>query len=303
MKLSYIWVLGLFILTSSFGQRLQDRIDHIQHPIELDAPHSAKEYESNIRHRLAMTINLVNIEGKSARDVFQWWSDITGIPLILNWDSMNFDGIDPEQPLYLRLSHTTARHLLLIMMQQMANGAGIDDAVLLASRTRWYVQIMTKRQANRCPVIHVYHVHDLMMPIPNFSRAPSFNLNDAMSNGSNSSSSSEIFDGNSQDRKDSMTKRKRGQELADLIRNSIEPDLWQANGGNVAMVTYLDGRLIVKAPLYIHQQIDVPVTTPHRPGPSGHFAAQNHLVQQSHAGLRTRINSAPKWSQSIRGKN
>ncbi len=132
---------------------------------------------------------------------------------------------------------------------------------------------MTKRQANMRPVLRVYDVSDMVMRIPNFTNAPRLDLNEALSNTNSGGSggtgggggSSGLFTDEDETEEDVPTKQENGEDLADLIRNTIEPEIWQANGGAYASVRYYDGRLIVNAPMYVHQQIGIPQVRAYRP--------------------------------------
>jgi hypothetical protein len=119
----------------------------------------------------------------------------------------------------------------------------------------------------------VYDVSDIVMRLPNFTNAPSFDLNEALSNtssggsgnsgGGGGGSSGGIFtDDNEDDGEDEdSTKAERGESIAELIRETIEPDIWQENGGAYASVRFYDGRLIVNAPMYVHRQIGMPTVS------------------------------------------
>jgi hypothetical protein len=53
----------------------------------------------------------------------------------------------------------------------------------------------------------------------------------------------------------------RGEELAKLIRTTIEPDIWSESGAATeCSVKYHEGMLIVRAPQYVQNQIGTPVT-------------------------------------------
>jgi hypothetical protein len=58
------------------------------------------------------------------------------------------------------------------------------------------------------------------------------------------------------DRNSPEEKAERAQEIVELIVSTIEPMAWRRNGGEWASITYQDGVLIVRAPDYIHRQIN-----------------------------------------------
>jgi hypothetical protein len=246
------------------AQRLTDRIDHYRQSqaaatrdAEVEVP------QLNIPYRLRTFIDNVAIDEAAARDAFSWWSSTTHIPLVINWEALELEGIDPEQPVTLHLTNIPAGHLLSVLMQLISL-----DVELLFQSTPWYVEIITKRQANRRPVLRVYEVHDLTRTIPGFTDAPSVDLGAALSNtssGGGGSQTSLFGDEDDADTEETKSKTERGDELADLIRQSIETDIWQLNGGESASIKYFNDRLIVSAPLYVQRQIGIPIAPPRIP--------------------------------------
>jgi len=210
-----------------------------------------------IRERLRDIVDVVIIEDATAEQAFNWWAATTHIPLVINWQALELEGIDREQRINLLLHDVPAGQLLAILMQQAS-----PDVELLFESTPWYVQVMTRREANKNLVLKVYHVEDLIMDIPHFE-GPSFDLNDALSNTSSGGSTASSRGGGNvgggglfpeeRPREQYATKAERGAALADTVRNTVEPTLWDEVEG--ASVSYFDGKLIVNAPLYVHRKI------------------------------------------------
>lgn len=251
------------------GQSLQDRIERVRQQ-RAQAAAQATQDLPNLANRLRNIIDRAIIEDATLRDAFAWWSDNTRIPLVIDWDAMNLDGIDPEQRISLTLSDVSARQLLLILMQNASANTDLPEAQLIAELSPYYLRVMTKRQANREPVTRVYDVRDMLMVIPSFTDAPQFDLNEALSNTNSGGSTGGgrsgggLFgdDDEDREREPALTFEERGEQLAQTIRDSIEPTLWQANGGDVASIKFLNGQLIVSAPEYVQQRIGIPTTRP-----------------------------------------
>ncbi len=257
--------------TCAQAQSLSDRINAVREQRRQAAqqPQVQPPESLQIPLKIRKIIDEVFFDQSSAQDVFNWWSSTTDIPLVIDWNAMELEGIDPEQPITLDLKTVPARLLLDVLIHQTS-----PEVDLIYEVTPWYVQVMTKRQANRHPVLRVYDVADMVMTIPNFTNAPSFDLSRALSNtsrgggggsgssGGGGSGGSGLF-GNNNDGEDEdlPTKDESGQNLADMIRETIEPDIWVGNGGEFSSVRYYNGRLIVNAPMYIHRQIGIPVVT------------------------------------------
>ncbi len=268
------------VVTDARAQSLQERIRIVREQqnnrtVERD---QAEEVESlQIPRKMGKIIDEVFFDETPAEDVFNWWSQVTGVPLVIDFSGMELDGVDREQGITLNLQTVPAKVLLKAIMRQ-ASPEGVD---LIYEVTPWYVQVMTKRQANRDTVVRVYDIADMTMTIPNFTDAPSMDLNEALSNtgsggsgsgsGGGGSSSGLFSNDDESDEKDSKTKQERGEELADLIMKTIEPTIWEVNGGTVGSARYYDGKLIVNAPMYVHRQIGIPVVTAYEPGSSGGY--------------------------------
>jgi hypothetical protein len=251
--------------TCALGQSLSERISAVkeQRREAAQQPQTPPQDTLQIPLKMRRIIEEVFIDFTPARDVFDWWSSVTDIPLVINWNAMELEGIDPEQMITLDLKTVPARLLLDVLMRQAS-----PEVELIYEATPWYVRVMTKRQANRHPVLKVYDISDMIVLTPNFTNAPSFDLSDALSNtssgggggGGGGGGSSGLFtEDEEDDEEDQPTRIDRGQNLADMIRSTIEPDIWQGNGGLFASVRYYDGRLIVNAPNYVHKQIGIPV--------------------------------------------
>lgn len=223
----------------------------------------------NIAVRLGDTVDPVQIEEIPAKRVLEWWSDTTQIPLIINWTALESEGIDPEQLITLKLRRVPAGKLLSLLMSEIS-----QVTTLMYQVTPWYVRIMTKEQANRQSVVRIYDIRDLLHEVPDFTNAPKLDLNSALSNTSSGGSNGGgqggggggagqgLFgDAGGEDEKVEKTREEKAEEIADLIRGAVETDLWAANGGEYGSIKYFNGSLIIKAPLYVHNQIGMPAYT------------------------------------------
>ena len=261
------------LVTSAGAQSLEQRIDHVRQQRAAERPAQnqpradatrAQPVRRDLRARFYQILDDVQLDGVEARRAFDWWARRTDIPLVINWRAFETAGIDPRRPITLKLRAVPAGHLLRILMKQTA-----PNVELIHQLTPWYVKVMTKREANRQRVVRIYDVGDLVMPVPQFTDAPDFDLRSAIGgdggNNGGGGQSASLFtdDADGRDEDDTPTRQQRGEDLASLIRDVVEPSVWQANGGE-SSVRYFDNRLIVRAPLYVHQQIGMPTVTPDR---------------------------------------
>ena len=255
--------------TIANGQSLEHRIETLR--AEQQAQRKTAPPTIDVAGALNLLIERVRMNQMPAQDAFQWWAKRTGVPLVIDWRAMERNAVAPDAPITLELDAVPAEQCLRILMQQAS-----PDVELIHQVTPWYVQVMTKREANRHTVVRIYDVGDLVMPIPNFSNAPEFRLDriieEAQSDGEYNSGS--LFDEGDSDQREAdrdaqaATRDEQGESLADLVRETVEPGIWQEAGGGIASVRYFDNRLIVRAPLYVHQQIGQPAVDPaERPQP------------------------------------
>lgn len=217
------------------------------------------EEQRTIAQRMKDVIDPVVVDGVEARRALEWWSSTTGIPLVIDWAAMEQEGIDPATPISLDLRFVPAGQLLALMMRMLPADPTQE---LLFETTPWYVQVLTKNMANRQPVLRVYDIGDLLHHVPTFDNAPTMDLRESLSNtssGGSAQSLRSIFE--EQDRSVPVASlRERGEDIAQLIRDTIEPTIWKENGGEYASIRYFNRRLVVNAPLYVHAQIGIPET-------------------------------------------
>jgi len=247
----------LSITSVASAQRLSDRIkDYKDRQRAAEArqaePDAEREGRRSVVAKLRDVIDPVVVENAPARRAFEWWSQTAQIPLVINWPKLEELGIDPGRRVNLNLRNITAGQLLALLMKQTSL-----DEPLLYEVTPWYVEILTKQQANARTVVRIYDIGDLVMDIPDFSESPQFDLSSALDRedigGGGGGGESELF--GDVDRDEKQDRERQTNELVDLIRDTIEPNIWQSRGGRYASIRIFQRRLIVNAPLYVHAQI------------------------------------------------
>lgn len=258
-------LVGLLLSSSALAQLSREQLEKVRRERAaagegVTQKVNTESTRSPTRSLYSTVLEPVAIDHAKARDAFRWWSNATGIPLVINWKEMEAAGIDGETPIDLQLRSAPAAGVLSLMMKQLS-----PDQTLMYETTDWYVRIMTKAEADKDTVTLVYDIRDLTTRIPSFDNAPQFDLNQALSNTSSGGSSgggaqaaTTLFD-KSDDKELQKTESERGEELAQLIREMIAPEIWQELGGQNGSIKYFSGRLIVKAPRYVHSQIGIPV--------------------------------------------
>lgn len=265
----------------SLGQSLSQRIEEYkrkQNQSSAPVGDAAASLARTIESRLGDRIDPVKIENAPAEAAFKWWARTAGIPMLIDWQALALDGVDQETRVNVDLRHAPAGVVLSILMRQVAP----EGVPLMYETTPHYLEVMTRRQANQRTVVRVYDIGDLLAEIPQFTNAPRMDLGSALggsnNGGNNSSGNSNSSDSNSGSRgrtnfgtqnlfeqqtttseTATRTRAERGEELADLIRDTIEPDVWIERGGQYSSIRVFGSRLIINAPPYVHRQIGMPV--------------------------------------------
>jgi len=140
------------------------------------------------------------------------------------------------------------------------------------------IQVTSQEDADKQMVTKVYVVDDLVM-VPNVKQAPTLNLGQTTQqaggggggfggggnmNGGSGGSSGGIFgtqsNGNQPQNVDLMkSAQQRGEDLVALIREVVRPTVWRENGGTASIRYFTPGKIIVTAPLSVHEAIGGPV--------------------------------------------
>jgi hypothetical protein len=203
---------------------------------------------------LNTVISRVELQAVPARDALEWLSLAAGFNVVVSWKTIEAQGIDPATPVTMRLRNVKAKTVLKLMLSEI-----FGDVEVVAEVKKQYVHIRTKEQADSDVVVRVYPIQDLLHEIPNFKEAPEFDLNQIASDtGSSGGGGSTIFEQDEENEEERLSRSQRANQIADLIRESIEPDIWRSNGGLHASIRYYNGNLIVSAPLYVHKKIGRP---------------------------------------------
>ena len=242
-------------------------------------PAKAANANATARYQLNSSLPEVKFDGVALGDALDFLRDVSGINLTVNWKALEAAGVTKDMPVTLRLRNISARKALEMVLAEAGGSStltyDVDEGV---------VEVTTKELADQRMYTKVYPIEDLIMEIPDFTDAPIFDLT-SLSNqangggmggvgggvgggggyggGGGGGQSGGLFGNNSnsqsrQQQQTGKTKQERAQELVDLIRSTITPDVWVENGGKAA-IRYWSGNLIVTAPRSVHEAIGGPL--------------------------------------------
>jgi len=248
--ITFAVLIGTLTIATASGQSLQQRMEAVRRT------NAAKAAAQRAKaHRTASTMQrgvpTVTLERVPARDAIAWISRASGVTIVVHWRKLETEyGIDPQQPVDVLGNNISAARALDLVLKQMT-----VDRPLVWEVTPWYVEVMSKDQADARTSILVYPIGDLITDIPNFNNAPDFDLTKITEGRQgDQANTSSLFD-DITDTEVRQTPRERAERIAQLIRDTIEPNIWRANGGLYASISIYRDMLIIRAPMYVHRRI------------------------------------------------
>ncbi|MCL2647701.1 MAG: hypothetical protein FWD61_11945 [Phycisphaerales bacterium] len=216
------------------------------------------------RTALGQTIHELNVDAIALERVINFLRDVSGTNIIVDWKVLEAAGVNKQTPISLQVRELTLRKMLQLVLDQAS-----PQTQLVFSVDSNVLEITSQEEADKVLITKVYIVDDLVMPNNHKVTPPSFNLSDitkggttsgGSGGGTSSNSNSSLFTDTSSTSSggEADTSEKRGADLVSLIRDVIRPSIWKENGGT-ASIKYFSGKLVVTAPVSVHEAIGGPV--------------------------------------------
>jgi hypothetical protein len=201
---------------------------------------------------IARVLPDVNFSGVAFSDAIDYIRDVTGANIHVDWKSLEAAGVDKGTVLNMRLRNVQVRKVLNLILNE-AGGQG--GSLLTFYVDQGVIEITTREVADKQMITRVYPVQDLLVEVPDFA-GPDFNISSASQVGGRGGGGGggNIISENNQDSEKQMTRTERAQALIDVITSTIQPDIWQVNGGTAA-IRFFNGNLIVTAPRSVHEAL------------------------------------------------
>jgi uncharacterized membrane protein YgcG len=270
---------GALVSANAMAQSLSDRVEHVMQ--QRSRAQANNQSKSQLLSTLLYSDVTVQFQETPLRDAMKYLETVLGVNLVVRYnDDRNADGsgLDPEAPITLNVENMPAMTVIEMMISQQGDG----DPATWQLRDG-YIEVGTKERlgAANAREIRYYPIRDLLFEPPQFGNAPQLDLDAALNQGTQSGgggtgggggggfggggggsggggtgggSGGSIF-GESGEDPDRVTEAEKAQQIIDLIVETVEPDAWDVNGGDIATIRYYQGTLIIRAPDYIHRQI------------------------------------------------
>ena len=211
--------------------------------------------EVSAKRALNSVLPATNLDNVSLSDAIDFLRDVSGANIHVNWRALEGIGVGKDAQVNVKLRSVTLRKVLDLVVSEAGAGSALTYYV-----DQGVIEVTTRELADKDQFTRVYPIQDLIVEVPDFA-GPDFNItnnNTGGGRGGGGGGGSGIFSGSSgtgssKDEK-TMTRAERADALIEVITSTIQPEIWQANGGSAA-IRFFNGSLIVTAPRSVHEAL------------------------------------------------
>jgi uncharacterized membrane protein YgcG len=213
--------------------------------------------EVSAKRALNSVLPATNLDNVSLSDAIDFLRDVSGANIHVNWRALEGIGVGKDAQVNVKLRSVTLRKVLDLVVSEAGAGSALTYYI-----DQGVIEVTTRELADKDQFTRVYPIQDLIVEVPDFV-GPDFNITNNNSGGGGrgggGGGGSSIFgggsggSGGSQDEK-TMTRAERADALIEVITSTIQPEIWQVNGGSAA-IRFFNGSLIVTAPRSVHEAL------------------------------------------------
>jgi hypothetical protein len=291
-------VVASAVAASASGQGLSERVRAVAEQRQEAAKNDMSR--GRLLGALLYTDITANFENTPAKTAFEFIGKQLGVPFIVRFAGEGgSEGIDPELEITLNLEKMPA----VSAVERLLEICGTDSPCTWQIR-EGFIEAGTKDRlaAPAARELRMYPIRDLLFEPPMFDNAPDFNLGSALQQGGQSGGGGGGgmggggggfggggggfgggggggggmggggsggggggLIGDPGEDPERPSEEEKADQLMDIIMEQCEPDAWKDAGGDWATMRYYQGVLIIRAPDFIHRQIDGYPFAPVRP--------------------------------------
>ncbi len=208
--------------------------------------------------RLSRNIT-IDLEAQRLEDVMAFVESYTGAPMDALWlDDINATGLDPDMEVSMKATEVAVIDLIERLLVRAGEDAGDPASFTWQLGEDGSFALGPKDRLNQRKRLVMYDINDLIIEIPDYADAPEFDLQSvlqASQGGGGGGGGGSPFSGQTTDR-EVTPKEDRANDIIAIITTLVEPDEWVDNGGDGASIRYFQNHLVVRAPDYVHRQLD-----------------------------------------------
>lgn len=203
------------------------------------------EADRDVRRRLQENIAKLDFDGIDFKNVIQFLREVGNIDIAPNWAVLEAVGVDRTTKVNVHLTNKSLEKALKVILE---NVGGVNELNFVVDDGVITISTKDDLSGPKWRKTRVYDIRDLIVSLPSFE-GPSINLTTGSNNTGNNNGSSawgdDDDDDDDDDDEDELTRSELIAEILELIRSSIDPDSWRANGGETGSITELGGQIVV----------------------------------------------------------
>jgi hypothetical protein len=184
-------------------------------------------------------------------DLVAFVENTTGLDLEPLWETSSRDGLDPSEPVSLHVDALTPLDALDRLLDAIETD-GFDTPTW--QRRGNAIQIGPRSRLNDFKHVVIYDLRDIAHVVPTFDDVPDIDLQSALQSSRGGGGGGLFREDNTQ--REPTDPDTAIDDLLEIIRTMVEPDQWQDAGGDGAVMRRFQDVVIIRAPNYIHRQID-----------------------------------------------
>lgn len=200
----------------------------------------------------------LTVEDENSKDVIEGFKEENDVLLNIYWQSDEGKGLDPTKKITFQLKNQPSLTVLERIVEQLdedGNAAWQLRHGTLEIGLKEHLASVGRQR------LETYYIRDLLFVVRD-SNAPNLGTFDDDRGGSSGGGNS--GGGNSGGGNSEGSQQEEIDELIDLIVKFIEPNLWEQNGGPCSITNYKK-TLLIRAPDFIHRQINGYSFLPRKP--------------------------------------
>ncbi|PHQ80438.1 MAG: hypothetical protein COB69_06015 [Phycisphaera sp.] len=210
------------------------------------------------RKNLALMLRpvTVNFNDQRLEDVMTFFKDFTGADIDIHFvTDRRPEGLDPDALISFDAKNMSALRLLELVLEQAARDTFEENTWQMTS---WgSIEVGPKSLLNRRQRVVIYDIADLLLELPDYADAPNIDLQSVLrSNQGGGGGQSPFNNAQQNNNNEERDLRERKDNVISLIQTIVEPEQWADNGGDGGTVQIFQNTLVIRAPDYMHRQID-----------------------------------------------
>jgi hypothetical protein len=193
------------------------------------------------------------VEQARLENVIQFITDMTQADIEPLWVEDKYpEGLRKDTLISMKVENLQA---LAVIERVLRQATDEFDAGTWQFNELGRLEIGPRSRLNKFRTLKVYDINDLTFSLMDVKKIPSIDLSSIGETGGGGGGGG-LFDDEEDDMNVEASSAEVARQLQDLIQTFVETEQWEENGGEAGTIRYFRGALLIRAPDYIHRQID-----------------------------------------------